>query len=95
MRTGKSYQRALCLAVDLANVDLDLLTYVKCLAGDLLICGENCGACIRVDESVARLAVYLENGCGDDLFLLIFVCVSLSKSFSLADTLNDDRLCSA
>ena len=95
MNSRESYERALCLFVYLGYEYLYLISNDECLAGDLLGLKKSCVSVTRVKQNVAVIGKYLAYRSGDYLLTLALVSILHSLTLTLADTLNDNRLCSA
>ena len=89
MNAGKSYERTACLFAYLGNEDLDLVTDLKVLAGDLLGLDESSEAVVCLKKDISVVGEYLADRCCDDLFSLVFVSLLYGLALTLADALND------
>ena len=94
MCAGKGYQRSAALLVDFHNEDLDLIIHAESLSGDLLGTEQNCTARAGVKHNVSVLGIHLADSCRNDLLVLILISLLHRAALALANTLNDDRLCS-
>ena len=71
MSTGDLYDRLLVLAHDAGDVDLDLLAFLKGLAGDLLVLEQIQLSSVVLNGNSASAGLHLRNGSHDAVVLLL------------------------